>query len=110
MGEAEGENEKLALLGYAETDADKFLPGGETFGHADDHIVHQGTVETVHRTVTGKVGRAFELDLIVLNGDLDVGIDFLAHFTERSFNLHHVAGLERNADAGRKAYRQFTNS
>jgi hypothetical protein len=45
----------------------------------------------VHAAVTGLVGGALELDLIVLYGDLDVGIDLLGHLAERSFNLQHVA-------------------
>ena len=72
--------------------------------------MHQSAVETVHRAVTGLVGRTGELDLIVLNGDVDVLIDLLGHLTVRSFNLQHVAGEELSAHTGRKAYRQFTNS
>ena len=72
--------------------------------------MHQGAVETVHGAVTGLVGRTLELDLIVLNGDLDVRINLLGQLTVRSFNLQHVAGEELDAHAGRKAYRQFTNS
>jgi hypothetical protein len=56
------------------------------------------------------IRRALELDLIVLNGDLDVGIDFLAQLTEGAFNLQNVARENLNAHLVRKAYRQFTNS
>jgi hypothetical protein len=55
--------------------------------------------------MTGLVRRTGELDLISLNGDLDVRINFLAHLTQRAFNLDNVAIENFNAHFGRKAYR-----
>ena len=45
----------------------------------------------------------------VLNGDLDIRIDNLTQFAERSFNLHHIAS-DFASHFGREVYRQFTNS
>jgi hypothetical protein len=110
VGIAQGEREELAFGSDTVTDADEFLLDLESLGDTLHHVVHQGAVQTVHGTVTGLVGGALEFDLIVLNGNLDVRIYFLAHLSERSFNLQHVAICELYAHSGRKAYRQFTNS
>ena len=56
------------------------------------------------------VCRAGELDFIILDGDGDVRINFLAQLTKRSLNLHNVAREYFYTHLVRKAYRQFTDS
>ena len=56
------------------------------------------------------VSRTGEFDFIILDGDCDVRINFLAQLTKRSFNLHNVARENFYAHLVRKAYRQFTDS
>ena len=105
MGITEGESKELSLRGDAVTDTHQFLLCLEALGDTLDHIVYECAVETVHRAVTRLVRRTLELDFIVLNGDLDVRINLLAEFTERSFNLQHVARENFDAHLVRKAYR-----
>lgn len=47
MGFAQVQIQDVALDGGTETDADDFKVLDEAFGHADDHVVQQGTVRTV---------------------------------------------------------------
>ena len=100
----------MSLSSHAVTDADQFLLLLETLGHAFHHVMNESAVKTVHRAVPRLIRRALKLDLIVLNGDLDVGIDLLAKLAVGAFNLQYVAREELNAHLVRKAYRQFTNS
>ena len=110
MGVTEGHGQQLTLGDHAVTDTDELLLDGEAFGHADHHVVDEGAVQAVHRTEAGKVAGTLELDFISLDGDLDVRIDFLAHLTKRAFHLHDVAVEKLSFRAGRKDYRQFSNS
>jgi hypothetical protein len=110
MGISKGEHEELTLDGNTVTDTDELLLGLETFGDTDDHVVNKGAVQAVHRTMTGLVGRTGEFDLIILNGDFDIRIDFLGKLTKRAFHLHHVAGEYLNTHLRGDDYRQFTNS
>jgi hypothetical protein len=105
MGITEVEGEELSGDLHTITDAHELLADLETIGDTDDHVVHEGTVQTVHRAMAGLVRRTGEFDLISLNGDLDVRINFLAHLTKRAFNLDDVAIEKLNAHVGRKAYR-----
>ena len=70
----------------------------------------ESAVQSVHRTMTRLVSRAFELYFIILGGYLDVRINLLAQLTKRSFNLQNVARENFYAHLVRKAYRQFTDS
>ena len=54
---AEAHFQDIALDFSLEADADELLLDFITFRNADHHIIDQGAVQTVQRTVTGLVGR-----------------------------------------------------
>ena len=105
MGITEGHLDELAFSCYTVTDTDELLTDFETFRDTDHHIVDESPVKAVHTAEARTVGRAGELDLISLNGDCDVGIDFLAHLTFGAFHLHDIAVEKFCLDAGGKDYR-----
>ncbi len=108
--EAEGEDRHLTGNLDTVTHADKFLTDCVALRNADHHVMDESAVETVHRAVTRKICRACQFYFISLYGDGDVRINLLAELSERSFNLNHVSGGNLYGHAGRKVYRQFTNS
>ena len=112
---AEAHLQNLALHFGLEADAHEFLFDLIALRYADDHVVDQRTVQTVHRTVAGLVGGTahqnggnFRTRVAVrVRADLylDVRVNFLAQRPEWPFHAYRIVGRYLYGNAGRQVYR-----
>ena len=105
MREAERKLDDLSFHLCLVTDTDELLPYLVPFRYALHHVVDKRTVESVHGAVTGLVCRTRYCQYIPLYGDLDVRVNLLAQFAQRSFHAYHVLIGYRHGNPGGQVYR-----
>jgi len=112
---AQAHLEHLALHLGLEADAHELLLDLVTLRHADDHVLDQRAVESVHRTVAGLVrgtghdhgGRLRARVGIRVRADLyfDIRVHLLAQRPEWPFHAYRIVGCDLHGHAGRQVYR-----
>ena len=105
MRVAEAHLQDAALHFGLVTDTHQLLLDLVAFGYAYDHVMDQRTVQAVHRTVAGLIGRTGDVHLISLDGDGNIRVHLLAQRPERSFHAYHVVGTNRDGHPGGQVYR-----
>ena len=109
MGEAQGEAQGFALLGYTVPNALDFQVFGIPFRNTDDHIVDQGTGQAVEAAVHLVVGRTGHGDHPIIQGHGQFFADLTAQFAFRSLNGDQVI-FHRYRNFIRDGNRSFSNS
>ena len=111
MAEADVDRELRRIVRLrAVTDADQLQVLGETSGHANNHVVDQGTVQTMHRAELLQIVGASHVHDAVLDLKTHLIIYTLRQRTLGSLDGHDMIVGNRNSDSGRYLDRELTNS
>ena len=105
MRVTEAEDHDLTFHFHTVTDTDQLLLDRVTFRDTYDHIVDQGTIETVHRTVARLICRTFHCKNTPVCGNFDVRINLLGQRSERAFHRDDVVVAHRDGDTRGQVYR-----
>ena len=82
----------------------------EALGDANDHIVDQRAVQTMHRAMGLAVGRTGDDDFAADLFDLHILIDLLTQFALRALDGHGVVVRDGHGNAGGNRNRKLTDS